>query len=188
MLPSSSPKSESSTGNWGRSSVCVRWLGTKDLAEAEQVKKDAEDQLARIRSGESAIASKLLADGHTIVDVLFGSEEIGQATMTDVGGHAMFERSALTCRISLLDFAYAPSPSQEVGSTLHAPPVMFVARCLAFCAKSWEVHRSPSCNQRATRDRAVGCLETPPFNCGPCGFVRDEHPHGDPGCDNSPAV
>ena len=35
------------------------------------------DQLSRIRRGESALASKLLADGHSIVDVLFGSEEIG---------------------------------------------------------------------------------------------------------------
>ncbi|MCH7840265.1 MAG: hypothetical protein IID38_08535 [Planctomycetes bacterium] len=55
----------------------IKGLGTKDLAEAEQIKQDAEDQLARIRSGESALASKLLADGHSIVDVLFGSEEIG---------------------------------------------------------------------------------------------------------------
>jgi integrase len=55
----------------------IKGLGTKDLAEAEQIQLDAVDQLARIRSGESALASKLLADGHSIVDVLFGSEEIG---------------------------------------------------------------------------------------------------------------
>lgn len=55
----------------------IKGLGTKDLAEAERIQQDAVDQLARIRSGESALASKLLADGHSIVDVLFGSEEIG---------------------------------------------------------------------------------------------------------------
>ncbi len=55
----------------------IKGLGTKDLAEAVQIKQDAVDQLARIRRGESALASKLLADGHSIVDVLFGSEEIG---------------------------------------------------------------------------------------------------------------
>jgi integrase len=55
----------------------IKGLGTKDLAEAERIKQDAVDQLARIRSGESALASKLLADGHSIVDVLFGSEAIG---------------------------------------------------------------------------------------------------------------
>ena len=55
----------------------IKALGTKDLGEAKQIKQDAENQLARIRSGESALASKLLADGHSIVDVLFGSEKIG---------------------------------------------------------------------------------------------------------------
>jgi len=69
----------------GNYSVVFKWkgkahikaLGTDDLDEAERIKQDAEDQLARIRSGESALASKLLADGHSIMDVLFGSEEIG---------------------------------------------------------------------------------------------------------------
>ena len=55
----------------------IKGLGTKVLAEAEQIERDAVDQIARIRSGDSALASKLLADGHSIVDVLFGSEEIG---------------------------------------------------------------------------------------------------------------
>jgi len=55
----------------------IKGLGTKDPTEAERIKQDAVDQLARIRSGESALASKLLADGHSIVDVLFGSEAIG---------------------------------------------------------------------------------------------------------------
>ncbi len=58
----------------------IKGLGTKDLTEAEQTKQDAVDQLARIRSGESSLASKLLADGHSIVDVLFGSEDIGHLT------------------------------------------------------------------------------------------------------------
>jgi len=63
----------------------VKGLGTKDLAEAEQTRQDAVDQLVRIRNGDSALASKLLADGHSIVDVLFGSEEIGHliASPTD---------------------------------------------------------------------------------------------------------
>jgi hypothetical protein len=38
----------------------IKGLGTNDLPEAEQIKQDAVDQLARIRSGESALASKLL--------------------------------------------------------------------------------------------------------------------------------
>ncbi len=55
----------------------IKGLENSDLAEAERIKQDAVDQLVRIRRGESALASKLLADGHSIVDVLFGSEAIG---------------------------------------------------------------------------------------------------------------
>ena len=61
---------------WKGSSY-IKGLGTKDLAEAKRIKQDAVDQLARIRSGESALASKLLADSHSILDVLFGADEIG---------------------------------------------------------------------------------------------------------------
>ena len=76
------------SGNYGlpwKGKTYIKGLGTKNLAEAEQIKRDAVDQLARIRSGESALASKLLADGHSIVDVLFGSEKIGHliASPTD---------------------------------------------------------------------------------------------------------
>ncbi|MHC4064981.1 MAG: hypothetical protein ACYSUI_10835 [Planctomycetota bacterium] len=55
----------------------IKALGTDEEQVANQIKQDAEEQLARIRRGESALASKLLADGHSIVDVLYGSEEIG---------------------------------------------------------------------------------------------------------------
>jgi len=51
-------------------------LGTDNEQEANQIKKDADDQLERIRKGQSALASRLLADGHSIVDVLFGSDKI----------------------------------------------------------------------------------------------------------------
>ncbi len=78
------------SGNYGLSwkwkgKTYIKGLATKNLAEAEQIKRDAVDQLARIRSGESALASKLLADGHSIVDVLFGSEKVGHliASTTD---------------------------------------------------------------------------------------------------------
>ena len=54
----------------------IKTLGTDDEQEAEQIKKDADEQLDRIRKGHSALASRLLADGHLIMDVLFGSDEI----------------------------------------------------------------------------------------------------------------
>ena len=62
---------------WWKGKACIKALGTDDVQTANQIKLDAEDQIARIRSGESALASKLLADGHSITDVLFGSEQIG---------------------------------------------------------------------------------------------------------------
>ena len=68
----------------GKYSLSFKWkgrsyikaLGTDDEQDANKIKEDAEAQLTRIRRGESALASKLLADGHSIVDVLFGSEKI----------------------------------------------------------------------------------------------------------------
>ncbi len=54
----------------------IRALGTKDRREAEQIKKDAEEQLARITQGDSRPASRLLTEGVSIVEVLFGSPEI----------------------------------------------------------------------------------------------------------------
>jgi hypothetical protein len=54
----------------------TKGLGTTDEGEAEAIRKEANEQLDRIRRGESALASQLLADGHSIMDVLFGSEKI----------------------------------------------------------------------------------------------------------------
>ena len=61
---------------WWKGKQHIKALGTPDEQEAEQIKKDAEEQLGRIRRGKSALASKLLADGHSILDVLFGSDKI----------------------------------------------------------------------------------------------------------------
>ncbi len=61
---------------WWKGKSHIKALGNEDEQEAEQIKKDAEDQLARIRRGESALASRLLSEGFSIVDVLFGSSEI----------------------------------------------------------------------------------------------------------------
>lgn len=54
----------------------IKSLGTTNEDEAEQIRKDANEQLDRIRKGQSAVASRLLADGHDILDVLFGSDKI----------------------------------------------------------------------------------------------------------------
>ncbi len=61
---------------WWEGKQRIKSLGTDNEAEAKQLKRDVEGQLTRIRRGESALASKLLADGHNILDVLFGSEKI----------------------------------------------------------------------------------------------------------------
>ena len=62
---------------WWKGKTHMKALGTDNLQEAERIKQDAEEQLGRIRRGDSAVASRLLAEGYSIVDVLFGSEETG---------------------------------------------------------------------------------------------------------------
>ena len=54
----------------------IKALGTSDEKVANRIKKDAEDQLKRIRNGKSPLAAQLLADGFKITDVLFGSPEV----------------------------------------------------------------------------------------------------------------
>ena len=61
---------------WWKGKQHIKALGTTDEGEAKQIKKDAEKLLVRIKRGESTISSKLLADGFSIIDVLFGSPEI----------------------------------------------------------------------------------------------------------------
>ncbi|GJM23976.1 MAG: hypothetical protein DHS20C16_03910 [Phycisphaerae bacterium] len=61
---------------WWKGKMYTKALGTDDEQVANEIKRDAEEQLANIRRGEFALASKLLADGHSIVDVLFGSKKI----------------------------------------------------------------------------------------------------------------
>ena len=54
----------------------IRALGTTSEREARQIKKDAEAQLDRIRRGQSPAASKFLAGGFSIVDILFDSPDV----------------------------------------------------------------------------------------------------------------
>ena len=44
---------------WWKGKQHIKALGTDNLQEAEQIKKDAEEQIQRIRNGQSALASKL---------------------------------------------------------------------------------------------------------------------------------
>ena len=50
-------------------------LRTSDPSHAGRVKDDVEAQLDRISRGRSPIASMLLSEGFSIVDVLFGSPQ-----------------------------------------------------------------------------------------------------------------
>ncbi len=67
---------------WWKGKQHIKALKTDDLKEANRKKKETEAQLARIRRGESPMASKLLADGHSILDVLFGSPAIAHLIKT----------------------------------------------------------------------------------------------------------
>ncbi len=72
----------------------IKALGTDDEQATNAIKQDAEHQIARIRSGESALASKLLADGHSIMDVLFGSEEIGHLIASSADDNPLMRRTS----------------------------------------------------------------------------------------------
>lgn len=98
---------------WWKGKQHIKALGTNNLQEAEQIKKDAQEQIQRIRNGQSATASKLLADGHSIMDVLFGSDKIAHLvkkkaddnpfTLSDILGlnrSICFQNRALHDRIS----------------------------------------------------------------------------------------
>ena len=61
---------------WWEGKQYIKALKTADEGEAQRIKQDAEAQLDRIRKGKSPIAARLLADGISIVDVLFGSPEV----------------------------------------------------------------------------------------------------------------
>ena len=75
----------------GRFSLLIYWqgkkhlkgLGTTNPAEAAQIERDAEEQLRRIRNGESPKATQLLDEGFSIVDVLFGCPEIDRRLASD---------------------------------------------------------------------------------------------------------
>jgi integrase len=54
----------------------IKALQTTDEREAKKIKKKTEDQLSRIRRGQSIQATRLLAEGISIVDVLFGSPQV----------------------------------------------------------------------------------------------------------------
>ena len=62
---------------WWQGKSYTKALGTRDEGEAEQLKKDAETQLDRIRKGKAPLAARLLEEGFAITDVLFGSPQIG---------------------------------------------------------------------------------------------------------------
>ncbi len=88
----------------GKYSLDFRWkgkayikaLGTDDEQEAEQIKKDAEAQLDRIRRGESALGARLLADGISILDVLFGSPEVALRISKEPGNENPLPMGELT--------------------------------------------------------------------------------------------
>ena len=65
----------------------TKGLGTTNEQEAERIRQQANEQLDRIPRGDGAMASKLLADGHSIMDVLFASEETGRLIASPIAGN-----------------------------------------------------------------------------------------------------
>jgi len=84
-----------------RSDSYIKALGTSDPNEAARTKKYAEAQLERIKRGRSPQASKLLAEGFSIVDVLFVSPEVAAQLYLkpeDSSRVLSCRRSVLSCK------------------------------------------------------------------------------------------
>lgn len=73
----------------------IRALGTTSVADSKRIKAEAEAQLDRIRRGQSPVASRLLVEGYSIIDVLFGSEKVAArlAMTTDDNPYTVEELS-----------------------------------------------------------------------------------------------
>jgi integrase len=79
------------TRSGGRFFLLIYWKGKKhqkglcttDPAAAARIKVEVEEQLRRIRSGESPKATQLLGEGFSITDVLFGCAEIDKKLASD---------------------------------------------------------------------------------------------------------
>ena len=107
-----------------RGTSYIKALDTSSEREAKQIKKDAEQQLNRIKNGRSPVAAKLLADGFSIVDVLFGSPEVAARL------HLQPEDSPLT--IGDLFDAFLPHLKTTVGFDQHANSESWIKKVRGF--------------------------------------------------------
>ena len=96
----------------------TKGLGTTDEQAAEQIRQDANEQLDRIRKGESALASQLLTDGHSIMDVLFGSEEIGHLLASPADDNPLTLSQLKAAFVDALD-ATGRTPGHVEGTRGH---------------------------------------------------------------------
>jgi hypothetical protein len=145
-----------SPGN-GKENRTSKGLGTKDLAQAEQIKQDAVDQLARIRSGGSALASKLLADGHSIVDVLFGSEEIGHLLASPADDNPLTISELKAAFIDNLN-ATGRTPGHIEGTWVHSDHFIRVlgdVRVMSLQDSDMLVFKKSRENEKTTSKRKV---------------------------------
>lgn len=103
---------------WWKGKTYIKALGIDDEHAANNIKQDAEEQLARIRRGESALASKLLADGHSIVEVLFGSEEIGHLIASPADDNPLTISQLKAAFVDALE-ATGRTPGHIEGTRVH---------------------------------------------------------------------
>jgi site-specific recombinase XerD len=68
-------------------------LGTTDPAAAARIKLEVEEQLRRIRSGDSLKATQLLYEGFSITDVLFGCPEIDKKLASEPEANSLTLRA-----------------------------------------------------------------------------------------------
>ena len=100
----------------GSLSILIYWdgkkhqkgLGTTDPSEAARIKREVEEQIERLRKGEAPEAMKLLNEGFSITDILFGCPEIDKRQAADPNANPLTLRE--------LSDAYLEHQLPTVGS------------------------------------------------------------------------
>ena len=141
---------------WWEGKQKIKSLGTDDEAEATRIKGDVEEQITRIRRGESALASKLLAEGHTIQEVLFGSEKIAHLIASPADDNPL---TLSDLKAAFIDYLTATdrTPGHIEGTRVHLDHFIRVlgdARVMSLTDADMTAFQQKRAKEKATRKRA----------------------------------
>jgi integrase len=141
---------------WWEGKQKIKSLNTRDEAEGTRIKGDVEEQITRIRRGESALASKLLAEGHTIQDVLFGSAKTAHLVKSPADDNPLTLSELKTAFIDHLT-ASGRTAGHIEGTRVHLDHFIRVlgdARVMSLTDADMTTFQQKRAKEKATRKRA----------------------------------